>query len=1184
MPRFQLCRSMAIALSFCCVALCFCEPGRAEIPIANASFEQGAETPTGWTLDQGSGSLISPGAVGKRAISVRGDGKSSNAWTSPPVALAANTVYRLQFQARRVSGTGGLLVTGPRFCNRDLSGVPRRWTRFESIFVTPEQSTADQLRLRFGQWQVPGQVAFDDLRLDRVIPIYRSADDIQLGAGEIIKSGQYTFNAPLGTNSANHARPLARHQCSFNSNRWVLSSPATYVIYRHHVARMQREATIHAQIGWYRHGELLIEVSGDGQHWQDLGTITESGPGAFKVPNSRLPADEVWVRISARKKAGERAAPALQMSSYRYEATLRGKVPDLVGSTRFLAVTHEASNLEVSVLGIGDGVPGGHNFTDLQLRNTTDHPLTLDISASASPVTRAANSTEIPPHTPVRLTLAPGATSRVLHIPYHLHGVDAHRLKISVTGNASFAAETKIDIPALYAAHYGAALPHSSDALGLWWCSSGWKISVQRPTPKQASEALVIRAAANETEAAQLVIRPQRAIADLTSQVSDLTGPDGARIPAVAIEIQRVRYVHVTQPTDSTGTVGLWPDPLPPLRSTESVPANRNFPLWVRVHVPKGQAPGLYRGSITLQGNGTKVTAPLHVEVFGFELPDRMTCKTAFGLSTSLIWRYHHLTTESQQREVLGKYLRCLADHHISPYEPAPLDPIHITWKNTPAWGGGQRDTTNPHRGTYALKVADLSTTASVSAQYLPAISIPAKGLKLSFWHRVAETTANTKHPFIVTLLHYDANGQWMSGRNNDLRVTGTTAWQQFEHVVERFPRGATSVRLQLRATLWNEQGTPTGTVWFDDVSLTDQATGKQLVSGGEFESEDQPTPAAEFDFARWDRAMTRAIDQLHFNTFRLGVPGLGGGTFHARYEPELLGYAEDTPQYQSAMKSYLGKLQEHLRKKGWLDEAFIYWFDEPSPKDYEFVNNGFAKLKRWAPDIPRMLTEQVEPNLVGGPNIWCPVSSSYNDDNAQQRRKAGDDFWWYVCTGPKAPYCTLFIDHPGTEMRVWLWQTWQRKISGILVWQSNYWTSPSAYPDRAAPQDPYADPMGWVSGYSTPEGARRAWGNGDGRLLYPPEAAANGKAPGPVLDKPVDSIRLEMLRDGIEDYEYLTILKRLLHERQAELTVGQRAEYEELLKVPAEITSDMTTFTSDPEPIETRRRAIARAIESLAP
>jgi len=226
------------------------------------------------------------------------------------------------------------------------------------------------------------------------------------------------------------------------------------------------------------------------------------------------------------------------------------------------------------------------------------------------------------------------------------------------------------------------------------------------------------------------------------------------------------------------------------------------------------------------------------------------------------------------------------------------------------------------------------------------------------------------------------------------------------------------------------------------------------------------------------------------------------------------------------------------------------------------------------------MLTEQPEPKLEGGPNIYCVVSNLYRDDASEKRRAFGDKFWWYVCTGPKAPYCTLFIDHPATEMRVWLWQTWQRKIEGILVWQTNYWTSSAAYPDQ--PQNPYEDPMGWTSGYSTPKGEKRPWGNGDGRFIYPPLAAANANPQEPVLDGPVDSIRWEMLRDGIEDYEYFVILKKLLKAKKEKLTVKQHQEYESLLNVLEAITKDMTTFTKDPTPIEARRDQIARSIAKL--
>ncbi|MFO1489731.1 MAG: DUF4091 domain-containing protein [Kiritimatiellia bacterium] len=201
----------------------------------------------------------------------------------------------------------------------------------------------------------------------------------------------------------------------------------------------------------------------------------------------------------------------------------------------------------------------------------------------------------------------------------------------------------------------------------------------------------------------------------------------------------------------------------------------------------------------------------------------------------------------------------------------------------------------------------------------------------------------------------------------------------------------------------------------------------------------------------------------------------------------------------------------------------------------------------------------------------------AYRDDQASGRRKAGESFWWYICCSPKAPYPGEFIDRPGTELRVWLWQTFQRGIEGILIWETTYWTSPAAYPDPARPQNPYTDPMSWTSGYGTPSGARRPWGNGDGRFLYPPLAAAEGRPAAPVLEGPVDSIRWEMLRDGLEDYEYLALLRRLLaaHPERA----GAPGT---LLEVPADITAEARVFTRDPAPLMARRRALAAALTDL--
>lgn len=589
---------------------------------------------------------------------------------------------------------------------------------------------------------------------------------------------------------------------------------------------------------------------------------------------------------------------------------------------------------------------------------------------------------------------------------------------------------------------YGRLLGCSTQQVGLWWASSGWKISRTKQPPEETGRAIMVRAARNEAEAAQLIIRPKVCLSNFIAQGGSLTGPDGAVILSENVEVLRVRYVEIKLSTDGwsicraveppTGDseAGFWPDPLPPFKGPIDLKADENQPLWVRVKVPRGAPAGIYTGSIVLTAKNYSSKVPLQVEVYDFTLPDRMTCTTAFGFWEKNVFKYHKLSDPQQKREVLDKYWASFSAHHISPYHPAPLDPYKVNWPE-----------------------------------------------------------------------------------------------------------------------------------------ITDNIKPEEL----------KPT----FDWTAWDKAMDKAINYYHFNSFRFVIPGLGTGRFHSVGKPELLGFGEDTPHYKAAFSAYCREVQEHLRQKGWLDEAFAYPFDEPAPEDYEVVMNGLLKLKAAAPDIRRMLTEPVREALIGGPNIWCPISNGYKHERAEERRKYGEKFWWYICCGPGVPYCTEFIDHPGTEPRVWLWQSWKRNIAGILIWQTNYWTSRAAYPDPEHPQNPYEDAMSWAVG--GPEDTKRRWGNGDGRYIYPPEAAADARPTEPVLDGPVESIRWEMLRDGIEDYEYLAILKRLIEAKANKLSAQKHKEYSALLEVPEDITKKMTKFTKDPAPIEARREKIARAIAKLS-
>jgi len=990
------------------------------VTVPNPSFEQGAQRPDNWTL-AGTGGEWSEGdaADGRRAIAATGTGREHSFWHSDRLDLAPLTVYQLAFAARR-RGEGGTPVSGPPLCNRDLGAIGPAWEEHRSIFITPRSMRPEDACLRFGQWHVRGKVEFDNIRLWRAIPVHARSGDLALGEGEALSGTVYTFNAPFRGESRNYSRPLEEFNCAFNTDRWCFGRD-DYVIYRHELPGRQHTAgEVHVSTVWWSAGRLIVQASADRTTWHDLGVLEKVSSGTWKLPEAMLPAARLWVRLAARPDDSGRAA-SLQVGHYICRTNVSGPPARLTGRTRFAAVARAAVALNVEDL--GEAVPGGRNVA----------VLTLDGDAGQAPleatVETSLNGRKISsPPAPV----APASSRRTVRVPYELIGPGNNVVRLVVrpagaadAGGVLFDATVAIAVADYHDSSWGQRLPSADDVAALWWCSSGWKVSRTRRPPEAAGEHVLIRAARNEAEAAQVVIRPARALRGLRAMAEDLRTSQGAVIAASNIDILRVRYVDIAQPTDRTGVAGPWPDPLPPATGAMDLEADTNQPLWIRVRVPRDAQAGVYTGALRLDADGYAQKVPLRVEVYDFVLPDRMTCTTAFGFSPENVWKYQRLEKPEDRRAVLEKYWQSFSSHHISPYDPAPLDRIRVTW---------------PDRKTF-----------------VPVI-----------------------------------------------------------------------------------------------------------------------------DFTAWDAAMTRAIEHYRFNTFMVHIPGMGGGSFHARHEPELLGYREHAPEYKMAFGNYCRAMEAHLREKGWLDEAFIYWFDEPDPKDYEFVMNGFRKLKEAAPLINRMLTEQVEDALVGGPNIWCPITTEYNHDRAEQRRKAGEKFWWYICCGPKAPYATLFIDHPGTELRVWLWQTWQRKIDGILIWQTNYWTSNTAYPDRNRPQNPYEDPMSWVTGYGTPTGARVPWGNGDGRFIYPPESAADASPPGPVLEGPVESIRWEMLRDGIEDYEYLAMLRRLLNDKGAKLPPERRAAMTALLEVPPSITTDLTHFTKDPQPIETRRHEIALAIVEL--
>jgi hypothetical protein len=173
-------------------------------------------------------------------------------------------------------------------------------------------------------------------------------------------------------------------------------------------------------------------------------------------------------------------------------------------------------------------------------------------------------------------------------------------------------------------------------------------------------------------------------------------------------------------------------------------------------------------------------------------------------------------------------------------------------WDN---WTGLRIVTNEVHSGQGALLVYDDKTKENVTASYEPLIEIPQKGLRVKCWYR----TAVPGHRFIVTLTHYDSERKWMSGRNNDITLRGSGQWQNIDELFKGFPPGAKYVRFQVRATVWTDGGEELGLVWFDDISITDAESGKELVQGGDFERKPRTEPVVpleqlkvQIDFGAW--------------------------------------------------------------------------------------------------------------------------------------------------------------------------------------------------------------------------------------------------------------------------------------------------------------------------------------------
>ena len=717
---------------------------------------------------------------------------------------------------------------------------------------------------------------------------------------------------------------------------------------------------------------------------------------------------------------------------------------------------------------------------------------------------------------------------------------------------------------------FGYPLSSSSDAT-LWWAEGAYKIMQDMPAPKGKVRMVSMAAARNEWESIQIVVRPDRRLPSVKVSVTDLGSGKGT-IPASALTVRKVEYVQVKHPTDSYGKEGLWPDPLPIYNEAEDLGPGRNHPFWITVKVPKDVASGIYKGKVTLSSpDGWREDVPLSLEVWDFTLPDSPTMRSGFGFSIDRASLYDNLTTPEQVQKEFDIYMKAFSDHRMSPYNPFALSPINETVSGIP-WSGGVYDPDRPHGGRYSFKMTDASYNSTPEAALHDNVKVEGgQPFNLSWWSRAA----SEEHVFVVGVKCYSADGELLPFENRYNSFTCGKDWKEFTYYLGTLPAGAAQVSVHLYPSNRVASGNDLGTVWFDDLVLRAGDSRKNLLPEGDFEVDPDKVDIT-LDFSDFLPAAKKYFGEYGFNSFRMRVKGLGSGTFYSRNPGEFAGFVQGTEEYGRLMRRYLQQLQDALEQAGILGKEYIYWFDEPGDKDYDFVRETNAMIKEFAPKLTTFLTEHIPGHDVSDvTDISCSIWHNIDHEKAKRIRNRGNEYWTYLCTGPKSPWITLFIDHDAINMRMWSWGSYVHHLNGLLIWETTYWNSPEASPEGTL-QNPWEEAMSWVTGYGTIQGKQAPWGNGDGRLFYPDNRHV-GKDKTPHLGEAVPSFRVELLRDGIEDYEYLTMLERLASEKPAKAAAARR-----LLQIPSSIYTDEQHYSKDPQSILQYRRRIAAAIQKL--
>lgn len=335
-------------------------------------------------------------------------------------------------------------------------------------------------------------------------------------------------------------------------------------------------------------------------------------------------------------------------------------------------------------------------------------------------------------------------------------------------------------------------------------------------------------------------------------------------------------------------------------------------------------------------------------------------------------------------------------------------------------------------------------------------------------------------------------------------------------------------------------------------------------------------------DLTEFDRAAHVYFDELkfphaytpwHFYLFGWGHPPgdkFGEKPYEGTYPYEGVDRGQLRPEFRRAYQACLKVFWDHIKSRGWADRFVLYISDEPHDSRPEIVAQMKAlcdMIHEVDPTIPiYSSTWHHQPAWDGKLDVWgIGHYGIVSVEKMMELRQSGARIWWttdgQMCTD--TPFCAIerLLPH----------YCFKYGAEAYEFWGVDWLT-----------YDPYE--YGWhaflihdFGGGLEKEFVR--YPNGDGFLAYPP---------GPLkLDRPVPSIRLEQAREGVEDYEYLVMLRRLVEEARAagqDVRAGEQAlkQADDLVESPCEIGRYSTRILPDPDRVLRVRQIVGQAIERL--